>query len=112
VRRLEGDSEGARQALEQAVALDSGDEKAQYRLGAQCLENGEPHKAVDHFRKALRHESDDRATLYNLALALRRDGQASEAKRVADKLSKIFQPGITLRRLAWPSANSTTRACG
>ena len=91
VRRLEGDSEGARQALEQAVALDSGDEKAQYRLGAQCLENGEPHKAVDHFRKALRHDPDDRATLYNLALALRRDGQASEAQRVADKLSKIFQ---------------------
>jgi tetratricopeptide (TPR) repeat protein len=91
VRRLEGDTKGARQALEQAVALDSGNEKAQYRLGAQCLESGEPHKAVDHFRKALRHDPDDRATLYNLALALRRDGQMNEAKLVADKVSKIVQ---------------------
>ena len=91
VRRLEGDAKGARQALEQAVALDSGDEKAQYRLGAQYLENGEPHKAADHFRKALLHDPDDRATLYNLALALRRDGQMNEAKGVADKLSKIVQ---------------------
>jgi len=84
--------------------------KSAIPLGAQCLENGEPHKAVDHFRKALRHESDDRATLYNLALALRREWQASEAKRVADKLSKIFQTRNNAAAL-WlgPSANSTTR---
>jgi len=91
VRRLEGDPKGAQQALERAVALDPGDETAQYRLGLQCLENREPHRAIDYFRKALQHEPDDRAILYNLALALRRDGQEVEAKRVDDRLSKLIQ---------------------
>lgn len=91
IRRLEGDAKSAQQALERAVALNPDDEKAQYRLGVQCLQNAEPHKAVDHLRKVLRHDPDDRAALYNLALALRRDGQEDEAKRVDDRLSKLLQ---------------------
>jgi len=91
IRRLEGDAKSAQQALERAVALNPDDEKAQYRLGMQCLQNAEPHKAVDHLRKVLRHDPDDRAALYNLALALRRDGQEDEAKRVDDRLSKLLQ---------------------
>ena len=91
IRRLKGDAKSAQQALERAVALNPDDEKAQYRLGVQCLQNAEPHKAVDHLRKVLRHDPDDRAALYNLALALRRDGQEDEAKRVDDRLSKLLQ---------------------
>jgi tetratricopeptide (TPR) repeat protein len=91
IRRLEGEAKSAQQALERAVALNPDDEKAQYRLGVQCLQNAEPHKAVDHLRKVLRHDPDDRAALYNLALALRRDGQEDEAKRVDDRLSKLLQ---------------------
>ena len=91
IRRLKGDANSAQQALERAVALNPDDEKAQYRLGVQCLQNAEPHKAVDHLRKVLRHDPDDRAALYNLALALRRDGQEDEAKRVDDRLSKLLQ---------------------
>jgi tetratricopeptide (TPR) repeat protein len=91
IRRLEGEAKSAQQALERAVALNPDDEKALYRLGVQCLQNAEPHKAVDHLRKVLRHDPDDRAALYNLALALRRDGQEDEAKRVDDRLSKLLQ---------------------
>jgi Flp pilus assembly protein TadD len=91
VRRVEGDLKGAQQALEQAVALEPDDEKAQYRLGLQYLESRQPHKAVDCFSKALQHEPEDRAILYNLALALRRDGQEGEAKRVDDRLSHLTQ---------------------
>jgi tetratricopeptide (TPR) repeat protein len=91
IRRLEGDPKSAQQALERAVALNPDDEKAQYRLGMQYLQNAEPHKAVDHLRNVLRHDPDDRAALYNLALALRRDGQEDEAKRVDDRLSKLLQ---------------------
>ena len=90
-RRLEGEAKSAQQALERAVALNPDDEKAQYRLGVLCLQNAEPHKAVDHLRKVLRHDPDDRAALYNLALALRRDGQGDEAKRIDDRLSKLLQ---------------------
>ncbi len=91
IRRLNGEAKGAQQALERAVALNPDDDKAQYRLGVQCLQNAEPHSAVDHLRKALRHDPADRAALYNLALALRRDGQGDEAKRVDDRLSKLLQ---------------------
>jgi Flp pilus assembly protein TadD len=91
VRRVRGDPEGAQQALVRAVALDPDDEKAQYRLGLQYLENRQPHRAIGCFNKALQHEPEDRAILYNLALALRRDGQEGEAKRVEDRLSKLIQ---------------------
>jgi len=91
IRRVEGDPKGAQQALERAVALQPGNEKAQYRLGVQYLENRQPHRAIDCFNKALQHEPEDRALLYNLTLALRRDGQEGEAKRVDDKLSRLIQ---------------------
>jgi Flp pilus assembly protein TadD len=91
VRRLEGDPKGGQQALERAVALNPDDGTAQYRLGLVCLENREPHKAIEHFKVALLHDPDDRATLYDLALAFRRDGQESEAKRIDDMLAKLIQ---------------------
>ncbi len=91
IRRLEGDPKSAQQALEKAVALSPDDEKAQYRLGLQYLENRQPHRAIGCFTRALRHDPNDRALLYNLELALRRDGQEDEAKRVDDKLSKLLQ---------------------
>src|SRR5437879_8549582 len=75
IRRLNGEAKGAQQALERAVALNPDDDKAQYRLGVQCLQNAEPHKAVDHLRKVLRHDTDDRGALDNLELALERDRQ-------------------------------------
>jgi tetratricopeptide (TPR) repeat protein len=89
-RRLLGDIEGGQKALERAVALDPEDGTAQYRLGLVYLENREPHNAIEHFQSALRHEPGDRATLYNLALAYRRDGQEDEAKRVDEQLAKML----------------------
>src|SRR5260370_24120435 len=91
VRRVEGDLKGGQLALERAAALNPDDGTAQYRLGLVCLENREPHQAVEHFKVALLHEPDDRATLYNLALAFRRDGQESEAKRIDDRMAKLIQ---------------------
>ncbi|MGC9995353.1 MAG: tetratricopeptide repeat protein [Terriglobia bacterium] len=70
ILRLQGDTKGAQQALEKAVALDPNDATAHYRLRVQYLENGEPHRAVPCFEKALHDDSEDRAILYNLALAL------------------------------------------
>jgi tetratricopeptide (TPR) repeat protein len=91
VQRVRGDPEGAQQALERAVALDPDDETAQYRLGLQYLENRQPHRAIGCFNKVLQHGPEDRAILYNLALALRRDGQEGQAKRVYDRLAKLIQ---------------------
>lgn len=91
VRHLEGDEHGAELALDRAVALDPGDETAQFRLGRQCLENGEPRKAIDHLKAALRHDPNDRATLYDLTLAYRRDGQEVAAQHIDERLSKLLQ---------------------
>lgn len=90
-RRLEGDTRGGQQALERAVALNPDDMTAQYRLGLACLENRQPHQAIEHFSAALLHDPDDRATLYNLALAFRRDGQESAAQRIDERFAKLSQ---------------------
>jgi cellulose synthase operon protein C len=88
---LEGEDKRAQQALERAIALDPHDTTAQYRLGLEYLQNGQPHRAVGCFRNALHGGANDRAILYNLALGLRRSGQAAEAKRVEEMLSKQLQ---------------------
>jgi tetratricopeptide (TPR) repeat protein len=89
VRRLEGDAKGARQALEQAVALDSGDEKAQYRLGQLYLQEGESGKAIDHLKIALLGDPSDVATLYSLDRALRKAGKLEEAKPIEKQLAEL-----------------------
>jgi tetratricopeptide (TPR) repeat protein len=89
VRRLEGDAKGARQALEQAVALNSHDSTAQYRLGQLYLQEGESGKALDHLKIALLGDPSDVATLYSLDRALRKAGKLEEAKPIEKQLAEL-----------------------
>ena len=87
--RLALDNAGAVNALQRAVALKSEDALAQYRLGQLYLQNGDPLHAINHLKKALAQRPNDRGTLYNLMLALRKAGQAEEAK-AAEKRIAVF----------------------
>ena len=58
------------------------DALAQYRLGQLCLHDGQRFKAVEHLKQALFYAPSDRATLYNLMLALRKAGRAGDAKPI------------------------------
>jgi tetratricopeptide (TPR) repeat protein len=89
VRRLEGDAKGARQALEEAVALNSHDSTAQYRLGQLYLQEGESGKALDHLKIALLGDPSDVATLYSLDRALRKAGKLEEAKPIEKQLADL-----------------------
>lgn len=90
VRRNLLDEAGALSAFERAVRIDPKNAKSQFRMGSEYLHSGKPHQAVEHLREALRLDPDDRATLYNLQMALRADGQADEAKRVEDRMEELL----------------------
>jgi tetratricopeptide (TPR) repeat protein len=89
-RNLLGDA-SALSAFERAVRLDPKNGKAQFRLGSEYLRGGKPHLAVEHLREALRLDPDDRATLYNLQMALRADGQVEQAKRIENRMGELLR---------------------
>jgi len=91
MRQLLLDDAGALQALETAIALKPADAEAQYRLGLQYRRMGKSHQAAEHLMEALNRGLENRATLYNLQLALREDGQPEEAKRIADRMEALLR---------------------
>ena len=93
VRRNLLDDAGALNAFERAVRIDPKNGKTQFRLGSEYLHSGKPRLAIERLRDALRLDPDDRATLYNLQMALRADGQGEEAKRVEAKIAGLVRQG-------------------
>jgi tetratricopeptide (TPR) repeat protein len=91
VRRNLLNDAGALSAFERAVQIDPKNGRAQFRLGSQYLHSRKSHQAVEHLREALRLDPDDRATLYNLQMALRAEGQGEEAKRVEDRMRELLR---------------------
>jgi tetratricopeptide (TPR) repeat protein len=89
MRRLAQDHDGAVLALEKAVALKPDNALAQYRLGQLYLQDGRAFKAVKHLKQALSYAPDDRATLYNLMLALRKTGHWEETKPIEERLTEL-----------------------
>lgn len=90
MRRLGLDNAGAVRALQRAVRLNPKDALAQYRLGQLYLQNGDSLHAIIHLKKALAQTPNDRATLYNLMLALRKTGRVEEAKAIEKRIA-VFQ---------------------
>lgn len=89
MRRLALDNAGAIGALQRAVALKPDDALAQYRLGQLYLHDGHTLKAVEHLKQALFYTPNDRATLYNLLLALRKTGRLEEAKPIEERMAEL-----------------------
>jgi tetratricopeptide (TPR) repeat protein len=91
LRRLALDNAGAIVALQRAVVLKPDDALAQYRLGQLYLHDGHAIKAAEHLKQALFYNPNDRATLYNLMLALRKAGRAEDTKPIEKRLAELQQ---------------------
>ena len=91
VRRMLSDEKGEFQALEKSALLNPKDSVAQYRLGTAYLRRGEAKLAVEHLQAALKWGDADKATLYNLELALRKAGDMKEAQKVRGQMEHQLQ---------------------
>jgi tetratricopeptide (TPR) repeat protein len=85
------DEKGALTAYERAVRQNPSDAVAQYRLGAEYLQQDQPHLAADHLSKAYALNPKDQSTLNALQTALRRDGKPQEANRIKTELAKLLR---------------------
>jgi len=83
------DNAGAVTTLQRAVALKPEDALAQYRLGQLCLQKGDSPRAINHLKRALAQTPNDRGTLHNLMLALRKTGQVEEAKTIEKRMAAL-----------------------
>jgi Flp pilus assembly protein TadD len=104
MRRIDLDHEGAMHALQKAVTLEPSNALAQYRLGQMYLENGEAADAVKHLQQSRSSGSDDRATLYALARALRKSGNLDEAERIDKRLAELVQESHHAGEVLFPAA--------
>src|ERR1700730_5941417 len=89
MRRLALDHAGAIRAVQRSVALKPDDALAQYRLGQLYLQDGHALEAVEHLKQALFYAPNDRATLYNLLLALRKTARMEDAKPIEKRMSEL-----------------------
>jgi tetratricopeptide (TPR) repeat protein len=85
------DDTGAFAAFRRSVELSPDNAVSQYRLGAECLRQGNAHDAVKHLQKSFELDSENQSTLYSLQLALRQDGQLDEARRIKEKLLEVLR---------------------
>ncbi len=90
-RKLLLDDAGALAAFIRAVETGPDDAVAQYRLGSEYLNQGNPHLAVLHLRKASSLNAEDQSTLYALQAALRQDGQTEQARQTKEKLTELLR---------------------
>ena len=84
------DDRGALLAYGRAAQLSPSDAVAQYRLGAEYLQQDQPHLAVEHLSTAYKLNPKDQSTLNALQTALRRDGKPQEANRIKAELAKLL----------------------
>ncbi len=85
------DDSGALAAFRRAVSLSPDDAVAQYRLGAQLLDTGAAHDAVEHLDSAVRLDPKNQSALNALQRALRQDGQVERAEAVKARLTGLLR---------------------
>jgi tetratricopeptide (TPR) repeat protein len=90
-KKLLLDHTGALAAFERAVQIDPDDPVAQYRLGAEYLQEGKPAEAISHLEASLRMNGEDQSTLNALAVALQRSNRFEEAAQTRQKLSAVIR---------------------
>ncbi len=90
-RKLLSDDAGALSAFRRAVSLNSQDAVAQYRLGAQLLDGGAAHQAVEALDAAIRLDPGNQSALNALLRALRQDGQMQRAEVVKQRLTEAMR---------------------
>jgi tetratricopeptide (TPR) repeat protein len=91
VRRMLSDEAGELKALEKSILFNPKDSVAQYRLGTAYLRRGDAKLAVEHLQAALKWGDADKATLYNLELALRKAGDMRQAQEIRGQMQHQLQ---------------------
>ena len=84
------DDKGALAAYKRAAELNPSDAVAQYRLGAEYLQQDQPHLAAEHLSQAYKLNPKDQSTLNALQSALRRDGKLQEANRIKAEFAQLL----------------------
>jgi Tfp pilus assembly protein PilF len=103
-----GDADGARAALEDAVALSPADAEAWRLLGALDLSRGEPARARRRFERALALRPDLHAARADLGAALLAEQRFADAARVFGALADepaYGEPQRAHAGLAWALVN-------
>jgi protein O-GlcNAc transferase len=90
-RKNLADSKGALTAFRRAVALSPEGAVAQARLGAQLLDAGAAHEAVEHLEAAVRLDPKNQSALNALQRALRQDGQGERADAAKKRLAEVIR---------------------
>ncbi len=90
-RKMLLNDSGALTAFEHAVSADPQDAIAQYRLGAEYLDQQKPRLAVEHLQKAYQLNPEDQSTLNSLQMALRENGDAEAADRIKRELADLLR---------------------
>ena len=90
-RKMLLDDTGALDAFERAVKLNPNDAVAQYRLGAECLQQNKLKDAIAHLEEAARKKPTDQSALNSLQMALRQDGRLEEAARIKAQLAQLLR---------------------
>jgi superkiller protein 3 len=85
------DDSGAVTAFEHAVTANPNDAIAQYRLGAEYLDQGKIGPAIDHLRHAYELNPSDQSTLNALQMALRQSGDVDGADRLKHQLAELLR---------------------
>jgi tetratricopeptide (TPR) repeat protein len=110
---LEPSSPGqARDAYEQALALDAGHALAHVNLGRLLHEAGDPAAAAPHYEAALRARPDDGTAAFNLGVALEDLGKTPEALLAYEHAVKVdpdnadahFNAATLAEKLGQPAA--------
>ncbi|MFW5876191.1 MAG: tetratricopeptide repeat protein, partial [Myxococcota bacterium] len=94
-----GKTSEARATLQQAVSADPDAYEAMYNLGVIADRAGEDSQALEHYRKALRIQSDyEKAARGIVAIHLRR-GDTDEARRFVEALASQYETNLELQAL-------------
>jgi uncharacterized protein (TIGR03790 family) len=93
---------GAREALEQALAVDHTLTAAWRAVGQIYEADGEHEKAIDAYRKVLEREPKDATSLNNLAYSLAvRQGKLTEALPLAERAFLLARSAVVADTVAW-----------
>ncbi len=109
----QGEYPQARDAYQQALALDARLDSARLSLGAVLAEMGDFEGAIAQYRQLLENQPDQPKAMFSLVRALAGSRKFAEAQRALDQLVALAPEDLPLDKLqAWLSSQTGSRKAG